>query len=142
MIRSVNEFLRTYSIHLLQSTFAEQYCVTVFALSVKTDGVHFKKDRFSYVYDIPNFLGVLSCNASVNSICAQPLPRAIFLRPLQETATYRCRLVTSINTRFSTGIYQKNLLLLPVKMPLQQALNSFKLTSSCPSSKKCRSFKH
>ena len=58
--------------------------MTVFALSVKTDGVYFKKDRFSYVYDIPNFLGVLSCNASVNSTCAQPLHRAIFLRPLQD----------------------------------------------------------
>ena len=33
-------------------------------------------------------------------------------------ATYRRGLVTSINARFSTVIYQKNLLLLPVKMPL------------------------
>ena len=41
-----------------------------------------------------------------------------FYTHFKMAATYRCRLVTSINTRFSTGIYQKNLLLLPVKMPL------------------------
>ena len=33
-------------------------------------------------------------------------------------ATYRCRLVTSIHARLSTGIYQKNLFLLQVIMSL------------------------
>ena len=33
-----------------------------------------------------------------------------FYAHFKMTATYRCLLVTSINTRFSTGIYQKNLL--------------------------------
>ena len=47
-----------------------------------------------------------------------PRPGNFFYAHFKMAVTYRCRLVTSINTRFSTGIYQKNLLLLPVKMPL------------------------
>ena len=47
-----------------------------------------------------------------------PSPGQFFYAHFKMAATYRCRLVTSINTRFSTGIYQKNLLLLPVKEPL------------------------
>ena len=71
---------------------------------------------------------------------------AIFFYAHKMAATYRCRLVTSINTRFSTGIYQKNLLLLPVK---NASLVGFKLVETglfLPQfwpldSKKCRSFK-
>ena len=62
--------------------------------------------------------GIFMTPSLLNSIVVDLWAGNFFSPLFKMAATYRCRLVTSINTRFSTVIYQKNLLLLPVKMPL------------------------
>ena len=71
-------------------------------------------------YDSCDIFQLISCLLVYESFyCCLPWPGNFFFHAhFKMAATYRCRLVTSIITRFSTGIPQKNLLLLPVKMPL------------------------